>query len=302
MSENPKKFKSKYQLKLVDEKRAFVVIALSDKFTLAGKAAAANALAHYDSRVGYAYASVPRMTIEAGYAPSSTQTLNRGLLEMEKLGAFKVVRRTGAKNTHHICPNMAWFRAEYARLLESGKVKEDEFADIRDHDQEEEKSGSEEEKSGSQPNNSGSELDKSGSQPDNPGSKPDEENEEKRTAEENQDKRTNLRGANDNRRVDLTNGHRGPAAPFPRDAFDQFWTEYPNKIAKPVACDSFNKIEKAGQVEFNTIMDGLRKYVKKKDDRPWCNPSTWLNQARWEDQPGAEPTKTFDRPKRRMAI
>ncbi|UPJ73546.1 hypothetical protein [Bradyrhizobium sp. 187] len=208
MSENRKKFKSKYPLKLSDEKRAFVVIALTDKLSLAGKAAAANALAHYDSRKGYAYASIPTMTREAGYAPSSTKTLNNGLKEIHDKGAFKVVRRTGATNTHHICPILAWFKAEYEHLRKSGRVEEDEFANIRDAEdisgsQPEMNQGSEQEKSGSGLKNSGSQPNNSGSEPKNPGSEPDEEGSVKRASEEDQEKRIKPRWT-------LASGERGP--------------------------------------------------------------------------------------------
>jgi hypothetical protein len=35
-----------------------------------------------------------------------------------------------------------------------------------------------------------------------------------------------------------------------------------------------------GRIECRT-----RRYIGKTDDRPWCNPATWLNQERWADQP-----------------
>jgi len=62
-----------------------------------------------------------------------------------------------------------------------------------------------------------------------------------------------------------------------------FWPVYPNKVGKPVARNSFVKAR--AKVDLQTIMVGLRIYVSKTDDRPWCNPSTWLNQERWADQP-----------------
>lgn len=37
------------------------------------------------------------------------------------------------------------------------------------------------------------------------------------------------------------------------------------------------------------LIDGVKRYIAgKPPDRPWCNPSTWLNQRRWEDEPDAE--------------
>jgi hypothetical protein len=65
--------------------------------------------------------------------------------------------------------------------------------------------------------------------------------------------------------------------------FEEFWAEYPNKVGKPKAQEAFSKALTKTDVE--TLMAGLRLYVSKTDDRPWCNPATWLNQDRWGDQP-----------------
>jgi hypothetical protein len=75
-----------------------------------------------------------------------------------------------------------------------------------------------------------------------------------------------------------------PLTPQPRKrAFEEFWAEYPNKVGKPKAQEAFSKALTKTDVE--TLMAGLRLYVSKTDDRPWCNPATWLNQDRWGDQP-----------------
>jgi hypothetical protein len=65
--------------------------------------------------------------------------------------------------------------------------------------------------------------------------------------------------------------------------FDEFWSLFPNKVGKAEAVKAFAKAAKL--VDLATMMAGLRRYVAKTDDRPWCNPATWLNQARWDDQP-----------------
>lgn len=72
---------------------------------------------------------------------------------------------------------------------------------------------------------------------------------------------------------------------FTQDEFDKvFWPAYPNKIGKGDALPAFDKARK--KVDLDTIMTGLRSYIANKPhDRPWCNPSTWLNQERWTDQP-----------------
>jgi hypothetical protein len=67
--------------------------------------------------------------------------------------------------------------------------------------------------------------------------------------------------------------------------FDAFWNPYPNKVGKTDARKSFERIRKSGRVTFEDLMMAWRRYIAKTDDRPWCNPATWLNQGRWEDQP-----------------
>lgn len=65
----------------------------------------------------------------------------------------------------------------------------------------------------------------------------------------------------------------------------QIWPIYPHKVGKPVALQAYVKAR--SRADLPTILDGLRRYVAKTDDRPWCNLSTWLNQDRWADQPAA---------------
>lgn len=66
--------------------------------------------------------------------------------------------------------------------------------------------------------------------------------------------------------------------------FEQFWSDYPNKVGKPKALASFVAARK--RAAFDAIMAGLRSYVASKPaDRAWLNPTTFLNQDRWADQP-----------------
>lgn len=67
--------------------------------------------------------------------------------------------------------------------------------------------------------------------------------------------------------------------------FEDFWATYPNKVGKAEAVKAFAKASRKAPLE--AIMAGLRAYVAKTDDRPWCNPATWLNQERWTDEPAA---------------
>lgn len=66
--------------------------------------------------------------------------------------------------------------------------------------------------------------------------------------------------------------------------FASFWTEFPNKVGKPKAQASFVSARK--RASFDAIMHGLRRYIASKPaDRAWLNPTTFLNQDRWDDQP-----------------
>ena len=68
-------------------------------------------------------------------------------------------------------------------------------------------------------------------------------------------------------------------------SFDDFWRQYPHKVGKADARKSFERVERSGAVKLEDLMLGIMRYAAKTDDRPWCNPATWLNQGRWEDQP-----------------
>lgn len=76
---------------------------------------------------------------------------------------------------------------------------------------------------------------------------------------------------------------REPDAILPE--FDEtFWPAYPNKTAKPKALASFRAARRA--VTLETIMAGLDRYIATKPpDRQWLNPTTFLNQRRFDDQP-----------------
>lgn len=67
--------------------------------------------------------------------------------------------------------------------------------------------------------------------------------------------------------------------------FDAFWRQYPHKVGKGAARKEFDRAMKKKCVTFPDVMLGLARYAAKTDDRPWCNPSTWLHQERWLDQP-----------------
>jgi hypothetical protein len=68
--------------------------------------------------------------------------------------------------------------------------------------------------------------------------------------------------------------------------FAEFWLEYPNKVGKKDARKKFDEALKT--VPFEILMGSLQAYRNKSDDRPWCNPATWLHQGRWDDQPAQQ--------------
>jgi hypothetical protein len=65
--------------------------------------------------------------------------------------------------------------------------------------------------------------------------------------------------------------------------FDQFWEAYPHKVGQEAARKAWLKA--CLKIELPQLMAALLRYRNKLDDRPWCNPATWLNQERWEDVP-----------------
>ena len=77
------------------------------------------------------------------------------------------------------------------------------------------------------------------------------------------------------------------ASRWPRDYREKFWAKYPHKVGKAAALAKLERAAKTGRVTFENLMAGLDRYVHKTDDRPWCNPATWIHQDRWLDQPAA---------------
>lgn len=71
---------------------------------------------------------------------------------------------------------------------------------------------------------------------------------------------------------------------FEAEFHEIFWPAFPNKCGKPKALTAFLKARKKDSLA--AIMAGLQRYITDKPpDRPWLNPTTFLNQERWNDQP-----------------
>ncbi len=83
-----------------------------------------------------------------------------------------------------------------------------------------------------------------------------------------------------------------------RDEFAKFAELYPHKVGMAYAEKCWGRAIKKSSLE--EILAGLQRYVEKKpDDINWCNPSTFLNQERWRDQPAPKSNgkgNTHDKP------
>lgn len=68
----------------------------------------------------------------------------------------------------------------------------------------------------------------------------------------------------------------------PKD-FDQFWEAYPAKIGKKAAQRAWAKAK--DRPPLPDLLAALSRYrATKPPDRDWCNPATWINQGRWDDE------------------
>ena len=70
------------------------------------------------------------------------------------------------------------------------------------------------------------------------------------------------------------------------DHFNKFWGAYPKKVAKSTAEKSFKKLKVDDELLIKMLHSlEVHKQSKQWQDRQYIpNPSTWLNQKRWEDE------------------
>src|SRR4051794_2788366 len=83
------------------------------------------------------------------------------------------------------------------------------------------------------------------------------------------------------------------------DRFEEWYSEYPHKVRKPAAKTAYRSaLARAGPA---VLLLGLRRYIKTKPpDRQWRNPSTFLKDDSWLDQPATTlPTNGSNRDGRR---
>jgi hypothetical protein len=95
---------------------------------------------------------------------------------------------------------------------------------------------------------------------------------------------TSLEGLRQSRPAAPVSNSKALAANSAAEAFSRFWALWPHKVGKPAAASAFRKVA----CEADAIIAGVERYVRDKPpDRPWLNPSTFLNQCRWEDEPAS---------------
>lgn len=100
-----------------------------------------------------------------------------------------------------------------------------------------------------------------------------------RTAQSERSERSPVSDRSSLRRTDVVN--------VPE--FERFWSIYPRHEAKKKAAEIFTRLLKS-KVDPQQIIEGAERYREKTLDtevRFIAHPSTWLNQARWEDEQAA---------------
>lgn len=72
------------------------------------------------------------------------------------------------------------------------------------------------------------------------------------------------------------------------EEFEQLWKIYPRKIGKKKAFDSFKKARKTKKIPYETIENGLYRYItyleqQETEEQFVMHASTWFNQEKWQD-------------------
>lgn len=101
------------------------------------------------------------------------------------------------------------------------------------------------------------------------------------TKTETQNRRTESKKEPSLRSVALVND-------WPDGAFDEFYKKYPHKVGRQAAIKAFAKAKRAARAPWSRVIAALDRYIVEKPlDRAWCNPATWLNEGRYDDEPAA---------------
>lgn len=76
-----------------------------------------------------------------------------------------------------------------------------------------------------------------------------------------------------------------------QNEFEEFWANYPRRVAKLAALKAFTKARRIATLE--AIVAGVDRYVRSKPAwQAWAYPASWLNAGRWLDEDDAPRTKT----------
>ncbi len=75
------------------------------------------------------------------------------------------------------------------------------------------------------------------------------------------------------------------------EGFEEFWEAYPRKVAKPAAVRAFKAVKAEKHLQAIVVNLKTRYIATEKKFIP--NPSTYLNQRRWEDELDDVPTDVF---------
>jgi hypothetical protein len=75
---------------------------------------------------------------------------------------------------------------------------------------------------------------------------------------------------------------------WPADFRERFWNAYPRKVGKAAAIRKLETVRKAGQVTFDALMSGVKRYAiacQQTDPKYIKHPERWLNAGCWDDEP-----------------
>lgn len=262
-----------------------MVLALTNKLSRNAKDVAFNTLAHYNSQVGYSYATLPTIAVECGLSAGSVQTVRKAFDEIIKVGAFKIIKRPPTKGSkksgaHHCCPNMPWFRAEYKLLQKSDRA--DPFEDMRERNAQ-----------GLEPHQIGLQtpFDRVGD-PIRQGCEPYKENRTKRTEineqiEESADGAlTGVVSDRQKSRVSaISPANDNEAGRWPDDGFDLYFNIMPKQTKKDRARKSFDQLARSGVVyeEFMRSALNYSRYTSNEDPKFFIDPVNFIDEGRYKD-------------------
>ena len=93
-----------------------------------------------------------------------------------------------------------------------------------------------------------------------------------------------------NNTINITSNNKNNSANSPEfdREFEQLWKIYPRKLGKKKAFDSYKKARKIKKIPYETIENGLYKYIdyikaRETDEQFIQHASTWFNQEKWQD-------------------